>query len=216
MNCTRCCRATRNSETVAENVLNRQFDVDRSDTVWVADTTFIPTRQGWPYLAIVLDLYARRNVDWTMSASNNRRLVCDALNMAVAHRSPAAELIHHSIEVSPTTASSIGGLMKQHGMIASMTRLGNCHDNAVAESFFANLKNELIRHRDFMTRLEARSAIIDYIELINNRNRQHATLNDHSPIEYEPPRHWHGDGAVSEEGCEMVPWLGYAADGAPC
>jgi len=177
--------AARNSEPAAENVLNRQFTADRPDAVWVADTTFVSTRQGWLYLAIVLDLYARQIVGWAMSTSNNRQLVCNALNMAIAHRQPEAGLLHHSDRGNTYTSTQYQALLETNGMRVSMSRTGNCHDNAVAESFFANLKNELTFHHDFNTRQEARSAIFEYIELFYNRKRPHQTLNYRSPVEYE-------------------------------
>jgi len=180
--------AARNSDPVADNVLNRQFIADRPDAVWVADTTFIPTRQGWLYLAVVLDLYARQVVGWAMSASNNRQLVCAALNMAVSHRRPAVGLLHHSDRGNTYTSVQYRELLEKHGMRVSMSRTGNCHDNAVVESFFANLKNELTFHCDFKTRQEARSAIFDYIELFYNRKRPHQTLNYQSPVDYETMR----------------------------
>ncbi len=177
--------AARNSEPMADNTLNRQFTVDRPDRTWVTDTTFIPTRQGWLYLATVIDLYARKVVGWAMNNSNNRQLVCDALNMAIAHRQPKPGLLHHSDQGITYTSSQYRELLNQHQMISSMSRKGNCLDNAVAESFFANLKNELTYHRDFKTRDEARSAIFDYIELFYNRKRLHQTLDYTSPDAYE-------------------------------
>ena len=151
----------------------------------MTDTTFVPTRQGMLFVAVVIDLYARQVVGWAMSASNNKQLVCDALNMAVAHRKPAAGLLHHSDRGSTYTSAQYKELLIKHGMVISMSRVGNCHDNAVAESFFANLKNELTFHHDFKTRSDARSAIFDYIELFYNRKRPHQTLNYASPVEYE-------------------------------
>lgn len=177
--------AARNSEPAAENVLDRQFSTQRPDAVWVADTTFVPTRQGWLYLAIMLDLYARQVVGWAMSARNDRQLVCNALNMAIAHRQPQAGLLHHSDRGNTYTSAQYRQLLQAHGINISMSRVGNCHDNAVAESFFANLKNELTFHHDFRTRQEARSAIFEYIELFYNRKRPHQTLNYRSPVEYE-------------------------------
>jgi transposase InsO family protein len=177
--------AARNSEPAANNVLNREFATDRPNATWVADTTFVPTRQGWLYLAIVLDLYSRQIVGWAMSASNNRELVCNALNMAIVRRRPKAGLLHHSDRGITYTSVQYRALLEENGMQISMSRVGNCHDNAVAESFFANLKNELTFYRDFRTRQEARSAIFDYIELFYNRKRPHQTLNYKSPVEYE-------------------------------
>lgn len=175
----------RNNAPMACNVLNRQFSVQQPDRAWVTDTTFVATRQGWVYLAVVIDLYSRKVVGWAMSASNNSQLVGDALTMAIEHRQPKAGLLHHSDQGITYTSNQYRQLLEQHGMIASMSRKGNCHDNAVAESFFANLKNELTYHHDFNTRQDARSAIFDYIELFYNRNRLHQTLNYQTPVEYE-------------------------------
>jgi len=177
--------AARNSEPASDNVLNRQFKATRPDQAWVTDTTFIPTRQGVLFLAVVIDLYARQVVGWAMSVSNNKQLVCDALNMAVLHRRPAAGVLHHSDQGSPYTSAQYKEILVKHGMVMSMSRTGNCHDNAVAESFFANLKNELTFHCDFRSRREARSAIFDYIEIFYNRKRPHQSLNYASPVEYE-------------------------------
>lgn len=177
--------AARNSEPASDNVLNRQFKVTRPDQTWVTDTTFISTRQGILFLAVVIDLYARQVVGWAMSASNNKQLVCDALNMAVSHRQPTTGLLHHSDRGSTYTSAQYKEILMKHGMVLSMSRTGNCHDNAVAESFFANLKNELTFHCDFRSRQEAKSAIFDYIEIFYNRKRPHQTLNYASPVEYE-------------------------------
>ena len=181
----RASRGARNNAPAASNVLNRQFTISQADRAWVADTTFVPTRQGWLYLATVVDLYSRMVVGWAMSTSNNSQLVCDALGMAIEHRAPQVGLLHHSDQGITYTSVQYRELMKQNSIIASMSRVGNCHDNAVAESFFANLKNELTYHRDFKTRQEARTAIFDYIELFYNRKRPHQTLNFYAPVEYE-------------------------------
>lgn len=178
-------QGARNSEPMSCNVLNRQFSVQRPDRVWVTDTTFVATRQGWLYLAVVVDLYSRRVVGWAMSNSNNSQLVCDALNMAIEHRQPKAGLLHHSDQGITYTCNQYRSILEQNKMISSMSRKGNCHDNAVAESFFGNLKNELTYHCDFTTRQDARSAIFDYIELFYNRKRLHQTLDYHAPVEYE-------------------------------
>ena len=184
----RASRGARNNAPAACNVLDRQFTANRADRVWVTDTTFVPTRQGWLYLATVVDLYSRMVVGWAMSASNNSQLVCDALGMAIEHRAPQAGLLHHSDQGITYTSVQYRELLKENGITASMSRIGNCHDNAVAESFFANLKNELTYHRDLKTRQEARTAIFDYIELFYNRKRPHQTLNYRSPVEYETMR----------------------------
>ena len=175
----------RNSEPMSSNLLDRQFTAAQADRVWVTDTTFIATRQGWLYLAIVLDLYSRKVVGWAMGTSNNSQLVCDALSMAIEHRQPQRGLLHHSDQGITYTSNQYRNLLEQHGMISSMSRKGNCHDNAVAESFFGNLKNELTYHCDFRTRQEAKSAIFDYVECFYNRKRLHQTLNYKTPVEYE-------------------------------
>ena len=175
----------RNSEPMSSNLLDRQFTAAQADRVWVTDTTFIATRQGWLYFAIVLDLYSRKVVGWAMGASNNSQLVCDALSMAIEHRQPQRGLLHHSDQGITYTSNQYRNLLEQHGMISSMSRKGNCHDNAVAESFFGNLKNELTYHCDFRTRQEAKSAIFDYVECFYNRKRLHQTLNYKTPAEYE-------------------------------
>jgi putative transposase len=178
----------RNSEPMSCNILNRQFSRAEADRAWVTDTTFIATRQGWLYLAIVIDLYSRKVVGWALEARNNTELVCHALLMAIDDRQPKPGLLHHSDQGNTYTSHQYRGLLEQHKMISSMSRKGNCHDNAVAESFFGNLKNELTYHRDFKSRQEARSAIFDYIELFYNRNRLHQTLNYQTPVEYETMR----------------------------
>lgn len=180
--------AARNSQPMANNVLDRQFAVNHADRAWVTDTTFIPTRQGWLYLATVMDLYSRKIVGWAMGNHNDRSLVCGALTMAITHRQPEPGLVHHSDQGITYTSTQYRALLAEYKMVLSMSRKGNCHDNAVAESFFANLKNELIYHRDFTTREEARSAIFDYIELFYNRKRLHQTLNYTSPDAYERMR----------------------------
>lgn len=178
-------RGARNNEPISDNVLNRHFTAHHCNQTWVTDTTFISTRQGWLYLATVMDLYARKVVGWAMSHSNNTQLVCHALDMAIAHRQPPPGCLHHSDQGNTYTSRQYRKLLDKHKMIPSMSRKGNCHDNAVAESFFANLKNELIYHKDFKTRDEARSAIFDYIELFYNRKRLHQTLDYKTPVEYE-------------------------------
>jgi len=169
----------------APNRLQQRFAVARPDTVWVADTTFLTTAQGALYLAIVLDLYARNIVGWSMSPRNNLALTLGALKMAIARRQPGPGLIHHSDQGSPYMAGDYQALLLQHGFLVSMSRTGNCYDNAVAESFFSNLKNELTYHERFRDRDAARAAIFDYIEVFYNRQRRHQTLGYHSPAQFE-------------------------------
>lgn len=176
------------AEPVAPNVLDRQFDVTgvrRLDRVWVSDLTYVPTREGWLYLAVVLDLASRRVVGWAMGPSLEVELALGALRMAIAARRPAAGLLHHSDRGVQYAAAEYRGLLAAHRMLASMSRKGDCWDNAVAESFFATLERELIARRDWPTRAEARQAIFHYIEARYNRTRRHSTLGYVSPAQYE-------------------------------
>lgn len=175
----------RNTEPVADNVLNREFTVAQPDRVWVGDITFIATRKGVLFLATIIDLYSRQVVGWSMSNKQDRYLVKDALLMAIEARKPASGLIHHTDQGCQYMSRDYQVLLEAHEIIPSASRKGNCHDNAVAESFFSHLKNELIYHRDFMNQDEARSAIFDYIEVFYNRQRLHQTLDYKTPIEYE-------------------------------
>jgi putative transposase len=170
---------------IAPNRLNRDFYTSQPNRVWVGDVTFIATRSGWLYLAVLLDLYSRKVVGWSMSNSNNGQLVKDSLEMAVMHRQPDSGLIHHTDRGSTYAMQIYRDTLTQHGMVSSMSRKGDCWDNAVAESFFANLKNELIYWQRFKTRDEARAAIFDYIEVFYNRQRLHQTLNYQTPEQFE-------------------------------
>ncbi len=181
----RASNSGRNTETVADNILNRQFDVKQPDRVWVGDITFITTRKGVLFLSTIIDLYSRQVVGWSMSNKQDRHLVKDALLMAIEARKPKPGLIHHTDQGCQYMSRDYQALLSAHEIIPSTSRKGNCHDNAVAESFFSHLKNELIYHRDFLTRDEARTAIFDYIEVFYNRQRLHQTLGYKTPIEYE-------------------------------
>jgi putative transposase len=169
----------------AANLLNRNFHVAQPDRVWAGDMTFIPTREGWLYLAVLIDLHSRRVVGWAMGAKMNQALANDALTMAIEHRKPPPGLIHHTDRSVLYGTTSYTAIMNHHGMIQSQSRKGDCYDNAVVESFFANLKNELTWHRRFSTRDEARAAVFDYIEVFYNRQRLHQTLDYVSPVRYE-------------------------------
>ena len=175
----------RNTELVADNILNREFNVKHPNRVWVGDITYITTRKGLLFLATIIDLYSRQVVGWSMSNKQNRSLVKDALHMAIESRQPKPGLIHHTDRGIQYTSGEYQRLLKSHDMIQSLSRKGNCHDNAVAESFFSHLKNELTYHRDFKDQDEARSSIFDYIEVFYNRLRIHQTLNYKTPVEYE-------------------------------
>ena len=175
----------RSTHAIAPNVLSRRFAVDEPGRVWVGDTTFIATRGGWLFLAVMVDLFSRKVVGWSMANQNNGQLVLDSLIMALERRRPEAGLIHHTDQGATYAMQSYRDLLTSHGMIISMSRKRDCWDNAVAESFFSNLKNELIHDRHFNTREEARSAIFDYIEVFYNRQRLHQTLGYKSPEQFE-------------------------------
>ena len=180
--------AARNTEASAPNLLNRDFTASTPDRVWVGDVTFIATREGWLYLAVLLDLFSRKVVGWAMGNRQDRSLVIDALMMAIEHRRPKPGLIHHTDQGILYATSAYRGILTAQQMIPSMSRKGDCYDNAVAESFFSNLKNELTWHHDFRHRDEARAAVFEYIEVFYNRQRSHQTLGYVSPVRYEAQR----------------------------
>jgi len=172
---------------IAPNLLAREFDVNGMgiNRVWVADITYVPTREGTLYLATLLDLGSRRCVGWAMRDTIEDELTLSALRMARAARVPAPGLIHHSDRGSQYTSGDYRAELAAHGMIASMSGKGDCYDNAVAESFFSTLEFELLMKNDWHTRAEARRAIFQYIETWYNRKRLHSTLGYLSPAEYE-------------------------------
>lgn len=170
---------------VAENLLNQEFEQEKPDQVWVSDITYIPTREGWLYLACVLDLYSRRVVGWSMSERMTKDLVLSALEMALLRRRPEADLMHHSDRGSQYASEAFQQLLRDENITCSMSRKGNCYDNAVMESFFASLKKELVHQEDYQTRAEARQSLFEYIEVFYNQQRLHSTLGYLSPAEYE-------------------------------
>jgi putative transposase len=172
-------------EPAVADLVRRGFDVPAPNQVWVGDMTMLRTREGWLHLAIVLDLYARRLVGWAMDAHQTAALPMAALRMAIIQRQPSPGLICHTDQGGQYAASTYRALLEKHRFKASMSRKGNCHDNAVAESFFSNLKNELTHHKIYQTRQEAKAAIFDYIELFYNRLRPHQTLGYRTPVEVE-------------------------------
>ena len=178
-------RMHRDPQLSTDNVLNRQFHAVAPNRKWVSDITFIPTRQGYVYLAMVLDLYSRAIVGWAMSHRINGQLVLDALTMAITQRGEPKRVLVHSDQGSQYTAFAYHRLLEQHDLISSMSRKGECHDNAVAESFFHTLKEELVTDADYKTKDEARRSIFEYIELFYNRKRLHSTLGYRAPLEYE-------------------------------
>jgi putative transposase len=170
---------------VAENLLNQEFEQDQPDQVWVSDITYIPTREGWLYLVCVLDLYSRRVVGWSMSERMTKELVLAALEMALLQRRPEADLMHHSDRGSQYASEAFQRLLRDENITCSMSRKGNCYDNAVMESFFASLKKELVHQADYQTRAEARHSLFEYIEVFYNQQRLHSALGYLSPAEYE-------------------------------
>ena len=170
---------------VAENLLDRQFTVAMPNQAWVSDITYIPTREGWLYLATLQDLFSRRIVGWSLHERMTRQLVIDALQMAVDRRRPGSGVLCHSDRGSQYASDDYQALLARYGMICSMSRRGNCWDNAVMESFYSTLKTELIYHCDFQTREEARRAIVEYIEMFYNSVRRHSSLGYISPAAYE-------------------------------
>jgi putative transposase len=170
---------------VADNVLDRQFDPQGPNERWVSDITYIPTREGWLYLAVVEDLYSRMVVGWSMADRMTSRLVVDALAMAVQRRLPGADLLAHSDRGSQYASEHYQRLLAEHNITCSMSRRANCWDNAPMESFFASLKKELVHHEDYQTRAEARASIFEYIETFYNPKRRHSSLGYVSPAEYE-------------------------------
>jgi putative transposase len=176
---------SRHGLPVCPNLLARRFTVAQSNTAWVTDMTYIWTPQGWLYLAVVIDLFSRRVVGWSMSERIDRKLALDALRMALAQRRPQRGLIHHSDRGSQYASGDYQRLLATNGIVGSMSRRGDCWDNAVAESFFASLKLELVYQVQWQTRAEARTAIFEYLELFYNRRRRHSSLGYLSPVEFE-------------------------------
>jgi transposase InsO family protein len=173
------------AQPVFDNVLDRQFEVDRPDQVYVSDITYIWTQQGWLYLAVVIDLFSRKVVGWSMSTRMTAQLVCDALTMAIWQRRPEPGLIHHSDPGSQYACHAFRRLLATHGFQGSMSRKGNCWDNAVAESFFGSLKRERVQWRHYQTRQEAQQDILNYIAMFYNPYRLHSYLDYKSPNQYE-------------------------------
>ena len=170
---------------LAANLLDRQFDADGPNQKWVTDITYIETGEGWLYVAGVLDLYSRKVVGWSMAEHMKTELVEDALKMAIARRNPKAGVLHHSDRGVQYACGDYQNLLKAHGCVCSMSRTGNCYDNAVMESFWSTLKRELVHHEKYATREEARLSIFEYIEIFYNRVRKHSSLGYVSPEAFE-------------------------------
>jgi transposase InsO family protein len=181
-------KATTNSkhdEAISPNLLNRNFKVDEPNKVWVGDITYIWTDMGWLYLATVIDLFSRKVVGWSMSDRMKTSLVNDAMQMAIWQRKPPKGLIWHTDRGSQYASKSHRALLKQHRIEQSMSRKGDCWDNAVAESFFHTLKTELVFHERYKTREQAQASIFEYIEVFYNRKRRHSANNLMSPANFE-------------------------------
>ena len=176
---------SRHGHPIAANRLAQQFDVPLPNQAWAADITYIPTDEGWLYLAAVIDLCSRKVVGWAADDHLRAELPCAALQMALTHRRPSGPLLHHSDRGVQYACDEYQALLARHGIECSMSRRGNCYDNAVVESFFGTLKTELIHHHTYATRNEARLALFEYLEVFYNRKRRHSALDYRSPAEYE-------------------------------
>jgi putative transposase len=170
---------------IAANLLDRDFQADRPNQKWLADFTYLWTAEGWLYVAVVLDLFSRRIVGWSMKAERDAQLVMDALMMAVWRRGKADALLHHSDQGSQYTSEQFQRLMADHGITCSMSRAGNVWDNSAMESFFSSLKTERTARKVYRTRDAARADVFDYIERFYNPTRRHSTLGYLSPVEFE-------------------------------
>jgi putative transposase len=175
-------------QPVFDNVLARQFTVAAPDVAYVGDITYVWTQEGWLYLAVVIDLFSRKVVGWSMGSRMKAQLVCDALRMALWQRRPGAGLIVHSDRGSQYASKAYRRLLKAHGFIGSMSRKGNCWDNAAAESFFGSLKQEKVQWRQYQTRYEAQQDVLKYITMFYNCSRLHSYLGYRSPMQYEAER----------------------------
>ena len=176
---------SRHEHPIAPNVLGRNFDVKAANEAWVGDVTYIPTGEGWLYLAVLLDLFSRRVVGWATSATNDRELALRALDQALRARRPRPGLVHHTDRGSPYASDDYRRVLEGHEIPASMSRTGDCYDNAVAESFFATLKAEHVDYEDFATRAAGTASVGDYIESFYNCARRHSHVGYVSPIELE-------------------------------
>lgn len=176
---------SKHSHPVAPNVLERDFSPSQPNSTWATDITYVWTGEGWLYLAVVLDLFSRRVVGWSMSEHIDTKLVLGALEMALQGRQPPQGLIHHSDRGSQYASAEYRQALASRAIQASMSRKGNCWDNAVVESFFSSLKQELVYPTDFATRHQARSELFEYIEVFYNRQRRHSSLGYLSPRDYE-------------------------------
>jgi transposase InsO family protein len=170
---------------VSDNLLNQRFSADEANKVWVSDITFIRTREGWLYLAAILDVFNRQIVGWSIDSKLSHELLADALHKALRNRKPERGVMFHSDRGTQYASYAFRDLMERYGFVQSMSSSGNCYDNALMESFFHTLKTELIYFEKYQTRQEARGSIFEYIELFYNRVRRHSALNYFSPADFE-------------------------------
>ncbi len=175
---------SRHDLPIAANVLDRNFEPARPDQTWTADITYIPTNEGWLYLAVVMDLYTRMIIGWSMETRMTRELVINALRMAYFRRKPQPGVMHHSDRGSQYCSDDYQKLLREYGMLVSMSRKGNCWDNAPMESFFNSLKNERVHTQRYGTRDQARQDLFEYIETFYNRSRRHSALGYVSPAQH--------------------------------
>ena len=175
----------RPEHSIAPNLLQREFEADAPNKKWLADFTYIWTAEGWLFVAVVLDLYSRRIVGWSMKPEMTAQLVIDALVMAVWRRGMPKELLHHSDQGSQYTSEAFQRLLSAHGITCSMSRRGDCWDNAAMESFFSSLKTERVDRKQYTTRDDARADVFDYIERFYNPRRRHSVLDYLSPVQFE-------------------------------
>jgi putative transposase len=175
----------KHAHPIAPNALDREFHAERPNRKWVTDITYIETGEGWLYVAAVLDLYSRKIVGWSMAEHLRAELVLDALSMALARRRPGAGLLHHSDRGVQYACDAYRQMLEENGIECSMSRTGNCYDNAVMESFWSTLKTELVYHEDYATREQARHSIFEYMEAFYNRIRMHSSIGYVSPEAFE-------------------------------
>jgi transposase InsO family protein len=175
----------------AANLLDRQFQAERPNQKWVSDVTFIPTREGWLFLSTILDLYSRSIIGWAMSERNTTELILSALEMAVSRRGDVTGVLLHSDRGVQYASGDYQAQLKRYGIICSMSRKGDCWDNAVMESFYHSLKAELVAFERFKTRAQAKQALFEYIEIFYNRQRSHSAIGYYSPAAYEERQNVH-------------------------
>jgi len=176
---------SKHSLHISPNLLKRQFHVAKPTQVWAGDITYIPSQNGWLYLAIVMDLYSRKIIGWSMDTSMTAALVNDAITMTVWRRKPANGLIWHTDRGSQYCAKSHREILKDHGILQSMSRKGDCWDNATSESFFSTLKRKSLETANFANQNQAAAAIFEYVEVFYNKIRAHSTIGYRAPVEFE-------------------------------